>query len=80
MSTISTKWGSDTISVTANWAEASSQIMGDLDGGHQVADFRHDGRAALRKALEQCASLECIPMDGREEMIDAAMSFAKETE
>lgn len=79
MSTISTKWGSDKISVTANWAQASDQITGDLDGGYQVADFRHDGRAALRKALEQCASIEGMADDEAETLIDAAMAKAVET-
>jgi phytoene/squalene synthetase len=78
MSTISTKWGSDKISVTANWAQASDQIMGDLEGGHQVADFSHSPEAALRRALEQCARHEGIADDEAEEMIEAAMEDAVE--
>ncbi len=78
MATLITKWGSDKISVSANWAEASSQIMGDLEGGLQVADVRHDPRTALRKALEQCARHEGLDSDDDDviEQIDAAMSFA----
>ena len=78
--TISTKWGSSKISVSANWAEASDQIMGDLEGGHQVADFRHSPEAALRRALEQCARHEGIAGDEAEEMIDAAMEDAVEVD
>lgn len=78
MSTISTKWGSDKISVTANWAQANDQIMGDLEGGYQVADFRHSPKAALRKALEQCAKIEGMSDEDAEPLIDAAMEKAVE--
>lgn len=76
--TISTKWGSDKISVTADWAQASCQIMGDLEGGYQVADLCHSPEAALRRALEQCASHEGIADDEAEDMIDGAMEDAVE--
>lgn len=45
-------WG-DVIEIEANFAEASSQIMG--TNGRQVADFRHDPATAMRYALEQFA-------------------------
>jgi hypothetical protein len=54
--------------------------MGDLEGGHQVADFRHSPEAALRRALEQCARHEGIAGDEAEEMIDAAMEDAVEVD
>jgi hypothetical protein len=73
MSTISTKWGNDKISVTADWSQASDQIMGDLDGGYQVADFCHSPLAALRKALEQCAKIENMSDEESEPLIDAAL-------
>jgi hypothetical protein len=79
MSTISTKWGSDTIRVSANWGNASCQIAGDLDGCYRVASFQHNPRLALRKALEQCASIEGMPMHERGETIDAAMEHAIES-
>jgi len=79
MSTYTTKWGSDKISVTANWSNASDQINGDLHGGYQVADFRHDGHAALRKALAQCASIEGMADDEAETLIEAAMAKAVES-
>ena len=44
-----------TVSVTADWAQASCQITGDLPGGRQVADFSHSGKAALHAAV--CAVL-----------------------
>lgn len=77
---MSTKWGSDTVKVTANWAQASDQIFGDLEGGHQVADFCHSPRAALRRALEQCARYEGMSLDDEEteDQIDAAMEEAVE--
>ena len=80
MSTISTKWGSDKISVTANWSQASDQIFGDLEGGFQVADFRHSPTAALRKAIEQCARHEGMSLedDDTQEQIDSAMEEAVE--
>jgi hypothetical protein len=52
--------------------------MGDISGGYQVANFRHSPHAALRKALEQCASAEGMPLDERDEAIDTAMENAVE--
>lgn len=75
--TYTTRWGSDDISVTADWAQASCPVEGD-EHGRQVADFRHDGEAALRTALEDCASMEGMSDDESASMIDAAMVEAIE--
>ena len=75
--TYSTKWGSDRVAVSADWAQASCQVDGDAHG-RQVADFRHSGMAALRAALEDCASAEGMDEDEAESAITAAMSFATE--
>jgi len=78
MSTIATKWGADTVRVSADWGQASDQIMGDLEGGYQVADFGHSPRAALRMALEQCARLEELEGVEADALVDEAMRGAKE--
>jgi hypothetical protein len=75
--TYTTRWGSDDISVTADWAQASCPVEGD-EHGRQVADFRHDGRAALRAALEDCASIEGMSDDEAAPLIEAAMKKARE--
>ena len=76
MTTIWTKWGSDIVAVSADWAQAACQVMGD-EHGRQVADFRHSPEAALREALEDCASHEGMDDDEASDAIDAAMSCAK---
>ena len=45
-----TAWGCE-FEMSANFAEASCQVMGDMHG-RQVADFRHEPRAAMRAILE----------------------------
>ena len=75
MTTIYTKWGSDIIAVSADWAQASCPVEGD-EHGRQVADFSHSPEAALRAALEDCASHERMSDDEAEEAIDEAMSEA----
>ena len=74
--TYTTRWGSDDISVTADWAQASCPVEGD-EHGRQVADFRHDGLAALRAALEDCACHEGMSDEEAESQIEAAMSHAR---
>lgn len=74
--TIYTEWGSDIVAVSADWAEAACPVEGDAHG-RQVADFRHSPEAALRAALEDCASAERMDEDEVEDSIDAAMSDAK---
>jgi hypothetical protein len=78
VSKISTSWGSDTIAVEANWAQAAEQIKGDLEGGYVVGDFAHRPLAALRKALEQCASAEGMTRGESEPLIDLALERAVE--
>jgi hypothetical protein len=73
--TIWTKWGCDIIAVSADWAQASCAVIGDSHG-RQVADFRHSPKAALRAALEDCASAEGMDDDEASDAIDAAMSGA----
>ena len=75
--TYTTRWGADDISVTADWAQASCPVEGD-EHGRQVADFRHDGRAALRAALEDCASIEGMSDDEAAPLIEAALKKALE--
>ncbi len=53
MATYKTRIYGDEIEISANFSEASDQIMGDLEGGRQVADFRHSPQAAMREALRQ---------------------------
>lgn len=53
MTTYKTTMFGDTFEISANFAQASDQIMGDLEGGRQVADFRHSPAAAMKAALEQ---------------------------
>ena len=75
-----TCWG-DLYEVSANWAEASSEISG--LPGRQVADFRHSPHAALRRVLELEASasgagpFDDLPEEVVEE-IDDAMERAVE--
>jgi hypothetical protein len=81
MSTFKTEWGVDTISVSADWGQASCPITGDLDG-FQVADFQHRPERALRRALEQCAQAEGASLDDPDTQaaIDAALADAVEVE
>lgn len=74
--TYTAKWGSDEIKVTADWSQASSPITGNLDGGYQVADFRHDWRLALREALSQCAEIEGMTIGDATVKINEAMRSA----
>lgn len=48
-------WG-ETFEISGDFAQASSPVHG-VDGGRQVADFRHSPAAAMRAALEDCASM-----------------------
>ena len=80
--TLRTNVCGDTIQVTADWTQASDQIVGDLEGGRQVADFRHEPRRALRCAVEQyyehCG--DDIEDAAIAEAIDAAVSAAEYAE
>jgi len=71
--TIWTKWGSDIVAVSADWAQAACPVEGD-EHGRQVADFRHSPEAALRASLEDCARIEGA--DDADDAVDAAMSEA----
>lgn len=69
-----TIWGSDTIEISANFAEASCQVEG--TNGRQVADFCHRPEQAMRYAVEQAAVADGLDMDDDEtaEMIDDAVA------
>ena len=75
--TIHTKWGSDVVAVSADWAQASDPVEGD-EHGRQVADFRHSAVSALRAALEDCAAIEGMEDEEAMAAIDAAMENAVE--
>lgn len=75
MSTYSTQWGSDTISVTADWGQANCMVEG-LSTGQQVADFRHDKERALRDALWECARQEGMPTADAAAAIETALTHA----
>jgi len=79
--TYSTKWGSDTVIVSADWGEASSPVDG-VSGGRQVADFRHSGSRALRAAIEECAEKDGMDLEDDDtiEKIDGAMDEIMEGE
>ena len=51
--TYTTRIFSDTITITADFAQASSPVTGDISGGYQAGDFQHSPAAAMRRALEQ---------------------------
>ena len=70
------KWGSDSICVTANWAEASSPIEG--LPCRQVADFRHNPWDALAQALREAAQADGLDPDDEETaaLLDEAMEDA----
>ena len=74
--TYSAEWGSDRIAVTADWAQATSQIEG-IDGAQQVARFPGP-LAALREALRLEARAEGIDAAEAAMLIDAAMLTARE--
>jgi hypothetical protein len=54
MSTYKTECWGETFEISADFAQAGSPVYG-VEGGRQVADFRHSSRAAMRAALEECA-------------------------
>jgi predicted NAD-dependent protein-ADP-ribosyltransferase YbiA (DUF1768 family) len=74
--TYGTRWGSDEVTVTADWAQAACPVDGDAHG-RQVAHFGHDGWAALRAAVEDCASFDGLTSDESDALIEAAMAKAK---
>ena len=76
-STLATKWGSDTVAVTADWSEMDGLIDG-LDG-YQVASVGHSPLAALRIALEQCARSEGMDLEEEEtqDLIESALDAAQ---
>ena len=81
VTTYRTEWYAETIEVGADWAQAAYPVHGDAHG-RQVADFQHDGLAALRAAVEDAARADGIDpetTDGATE-IDEAMSYAIEDE
>ena len=70
-----TVWGDITVSVSADWAQASCSVEGDTHG-RQVADFRHCWKRALRAQLEDMTSIEGMDDDEAKAAIDKAMGNA----
>jgi len=73
-------WG-ETFEICADFAQASSHVYG-VEGGRQVADFRHSPTAAMRSALEECASMggDDPADEAVKEEIDAAIESMIEGE
>ncbi len=74
MATYKTRIYGDEIEISANFSEASDQIMGDLEGGRQVADFRHSPQAAMREALRQYIVASGDDPDEYDNVIEDAVS------
>ena len=74
-----TTWGADQIEISADWADASSPVAG-LNGGQQVADFRHQPVLAMRAALTECAIAEWLDADEREPLILESLAAMVEVE
>jgi len=64
----------DTITITADFAQAASPVTGDISGGYQVADFRHSPAAAMRAALEQLVVASGDSVEDFADQIDKAIS------
>ncbi len=60
--TYTTTWGSSNVSITADFSQASSPVIGDVCG-RQVADFCHSPRLAMMAALESMAQAEGLSVD-----------------
>lgn len=76
--TVSTRWGSDIVCVSADWARAECQIEG--LPGFQVADVAHETARAMRKALERAARDDGLDPDDPEVADKIAVAVAHRTE
>ncbi len=78
MTTYRTKWGSDMIEISADFAQASDQVAG--TNGRQVADFRHNPSVAMRYTIEREAETEGLDINdvGVEEWINDAVDTMTE--
>ena len=65
---------SDTISITADFAQASSPVTGDISGGYQAAAFSHSPAKAMRRALEQLVEASGDSIEDYIDQIDKAVS------
>jgi len=74
MATYKTRIFSDTVSITADFSEASCPVTGDIGGGYQVADFRHSPKGAMRCALEQLVKASGDSTDDFRDDINAALN------
>jgi len=63
----------DTITITADFAQASSPVTGDISGGYQAADFQHSPAAAMRRALEQLVEASGDSVEDFADQIDKAV-------
>lgn len=70
--TIHTRWGSDTIAVSADWAQSSCPVEGDAHG-RQVADFRHDPTEALRAAVMDAAMADGLSESDADQLAEVAL-------
>lgn len=77
--TYRTEFFGETIEVRADWAQASSGVHG-VDGGYQVADFRHSPKAAMRLALEQYVRASGDTPGDHEDAIEAAVEDMTEAD
>jgi len=77
ITTYSTRFGGESISVSADWAQASCCIDG-LES-YQVAAVRHSGERALRLAVEACAEADGEDIEDEDTiaMIESAMDKMK---
>jgi hypothetical protein len=77
MTTIKTKWGEDIVEISADWSKAACPIEG--LPGRQVADFRHNPKAALRQALLEWAEADGLDLKDRvaQNKIERAIKRAK---
>lgn len=76
---LTTTFGGETYSVSADWAQASSPVDG-VDGGRQVADFRHRPELALRQSIEESIRYSGDDPDDMADEIDAAIEAAEITD
>ena len=71
--TYTTRIFSDTVSITADFAQASSPVTGDISGGYQVAAFSHSPTKAMRRALEQLVEASGGSIENYIDQIDKAI-------
>ena len=71
--TYTTRIFSETVSITADFSQASSPVTGDISGGYQVAVFSHSPAMAMRIALEQLVKASGDSIEDYADQIDKAV-------